>query len=50
MSIIEELVYSAYEHGKRTQLLENVTNIKQQHPNMKLEEIYELAYKEVMNT
>ena len=50
MSRIEELVYSAYEHGKRTDLLNTVTEIKNQNPNMKLDEVYDKAYQQVMNT
>lgn len=50
MSRIEELVYSAYEHGKRTDLLNTVTEIKTQNPSMKLEEIYDIAYQQVMKT
>lgn len=48
MSRIEELVYSAHEYGKRTQLFDEVTNIKNQYPNMKLEEVYDKAYQNVM--
>lgn len=50
MSRIEELVYSAHEYGKRIQLFDEVTQIKKQHPNMKLEEVYDKAYQNVMNT
>ena len=50
MSKIEDLVYSAYEHGQRTQLFERVAAIKIKNPNMLLEDIYEKAYSEVMNT
>lgn len=50
MSRIEELVYSAHEHGKRTDLFNVVTRIKTQNPNMKLDDVYDEAYKEVMNT
>ena len=49
MSKIEELVYSAHEHGKRTQLFEQVSKIKEESPSMLLEEIYEEAYIKVMN-
>ena len=48
MSKIEELVYSAHEHGQRTQLFEQVTKIRKESPNMPLEEIYEEAYIKVM--
>ena len=50
MSKIEELVYSAHEYGQRTQLLEKVSEIKKQNPNMVLEEVYEKAYARVMKT
>lgn len=50
MSKIEDLVYSAYEHGQRTRLFERVSEIKKSEPNMQLEDIYEKAYSEVMNT
>ena len=49
MSKIEELVYSAHEHGKRTQLFEQVSKIREESTNMKLEEVYEEAYIIVMN-
>tara|TARA_Y100000385_G_scaffold254_1_gene278 strand:- start:1709 stop:1861 length:153 start_codon:yes stop_codon:yes gene_type:complete len=50
MSRIEELVYSAHEHGKRTDLFNAVTEIKKQHPTMQLDDVYDEAYKQVMNT
>ena len=50
MSRIEELVYSAHEHGKRTDLFNVVTIIKTQNPNMKLDDVYDEAYKQVMKT
>lgn len=50
MSRIEDLVYSAYEHGQRTRLFELVSKIKKSEPNMHLEDIYEKAYSEIMNT
>jgi len=49
MSKIEELVYSAHEHGKRTQLFEQVSKIREESSNMLLEEVYEEAYIRVMN-
>ena len=50
MSFIEEMLYSAHEHGKRDALLKRVTEIRESHAGykMKREEIYEKAYKEVM--
>ena len=50
MSRIEDLVYSALEHGKGEQLLKRVSEMKAQVPNRPLEEIYDQAYIEVMNT
>jgi len=48
MSRIEELVYSAYEQGRHTQLLEKVSEIRKQNPRMVLEDIYDKAYSEVI--
>ena len=45
-----DLVYSALEHGKKDQLLKRVSEMKTQVPNRPLEEIYDQAYIEVMNT
>ncbi len=50
MSKIEELVYSAHEHGKRTELFNEVSKIKGLTPNMLLSDIYEQAYHQVMKT
>lgn len=50
MGSIEELVYSAYEHGKREELFEKIKIIRSQNPNLPLEELYDLAYQEVMKT
>jgi len=50
MSRIEDLVYSAYEHGKREVLFNEISKIKLENPSMKLEEIYDLAYQNVMKT
>jgi hypothetical protein len=50
VSRIEELIYSALEHGKRTDLFDVVAEIKSQHPSMKLEDVYDKAYQQVMNT
>ena len=50
MSKIEELVYSAYEYGQRASLLEKVSEIMDQNPNMVLEEAYEKAYSYIMKT
>jgi hypothetical protein len=50
MSQIEDLVYSAHEHGRRKQLLEEVTEIRKKNPRMDLTEVYNIAYSSVMNT
>ena len=50
MSKIEELVYSAHEHGQRTQLLEKVAEIRNQNPRIQLEDAYDEAYSYVMKT
>lgn len=50
MSRIEDLVYSAYEHGKREVLFNEISKIKKSNPTMKLEELYDLAYQNIMKT
>jgi len=50
MSKIEELVYSAHEHGQRTQLLEKVAEIVKQNSRIQLEDAYDEAYSYVMKT
>lgn len=50
MSKIEELVYSAHEHGQRTQLLEKVAEIVKQNSRIQLEDAYDEAYSCVMKT
>jgi hypothetical protein len=50
MSKIEELVYSAYEYGKREVLFKKVNKIRQQYPTKSLDEVYDQAYQEIMNT
>ena len=50
MSKLEEMLYSAEEHGKRTDLLQRVGEIRVNNPRMKLEDIYEQAYNDVMHT
>ena len=47
---IEDLLYSANEHGKRTNLLNEVGKLRANHPSWPLQTIYEEAYKNVMNT
>jgi len=50
MSTLEELVYSAYEHGKRKEMLIEVGKLREEHPRMPLEQIYDKAYQAVMMT
>ena len=47
---IEDIVYSAYEHGRRTDLLNEVSKLRNHHPSWPLKNLYEEAYKNVMNT
>ncbi len=47
---IEDLLYSAYEHGQRRTMLEEVSKIRAHYPHWPLEDVYEEAYKNVMNT
>lgn len=48
MSKIENIVYDAYELNKRKELFKNVSLIKSEHPNMLLEDVYELAYQKTI--
>ena len=50
MSRIEELVYSAHEYGKRKALLDLVGEIRADNPKMKLEDIYDSTYQQIMKT
>ena len=50
MSQLEELLYSAEEHGVRHRMFNEIKNIKNKYPNLSLHEIYDKAYKRVMNT
>jgi hypothetical protein len=50
MSKIEDLVYSAEEHGKREALFQRVSEIRTNNPRMALDEVYERAYIDVMHT
>lgn len=45
---IEEILMSAEAHGKRTDIFNTVGYLKEAHPSLKLEEIYEKAYEIVM--
>ncbi len=50
MGTIEELIYSALEHGKRTDLLKKKKKIRTENPHIPLEDAYDRAYKNVMKT
>ena len=47
---IEMLINSAEQHGKRSDLLKEVTRLKNISPSTKLETIYEEAYCNTLNT
>ena len=49
MASIEDMLYSAENHGKRTDLLDRVGEIRANNPSKDLEEVYQIAYEEVMN-
>jgi len=49
MSKLEDLVYSAEAHGKRTALLQRVGEIRVENPRMSLDDVYERAYNDVLN-
>lgn len=50
MSQIENLVYSAHEHGQREKLFEEVSKVRKANPRMALEDVYQEAYSRVMKT
>jgi hypothetical protein len=50
MSKLEELLWSAEEHGKRKQMFEEINKLKLQNPKLTLEQQYEQAYQNVMKT
>ena len=50
MSSIEDIIWSAEEHGKRTDLLDRVGEIRVNNPSMSLNDVYDKAYQDVMNT
>ena len=50
MSRIEELLYSAEEHGKRHEMFEELKKIQNQNIKLTLEQQYERAYQNVMKT
>jgi hypothetical protein len=50
MSKLEELLYSAEEHGKRQQMFKELKKVKTENPKLTLEQQYEQAYQNVMKT
>jgi len=50
MSRLEELLYSAEEHGKRQQMFKELKKVKNENPKLTLEQQYEQAYQKVMKT
>lgn len=50
MSKIENLVYDAHELNKRGELFKYVSTIKDKHPHMNLNDVYELAYQKILKT
>lgn len=47
---IEELLLSAEEHGKRTEMLNEVTRLRETEGNLPLQQLYELAYRTIIKT
>ena len=50
MSKLEELLWSAEEHGKRQQMFKEIKKLKIESPNLTLEQQYEQAYQNEMKT
>ncbi len=50
MSKIENLLYSAMEHGQRDALLNEVSKIRDKYPHKLIDDVYDEAYQTVMNT
>ena len=50
MSRLEELLYSAEEHGKRQQMFEEIKKVRTEDPKLSLEQQYEQAYQNIMKT
>ena len=50
MSKLEELLWSAEEHGKRKQMFKEIEKIRLKNPKLTLEQQYEQAYQNVMKT
>tara|TARA_B100000809_G_scaffold107182_1_gene105616 strand:- start:9554 stop:9712 length:159 start_codon:yes stop_codon:yes gene_type:complete len=47
---IEEILYSAHEHGKRKELLKYLPTMRNEYPSKPLEELYQLAYEQITKT
>jgi len=47
---LEELLYSAEEHGKRQQMFKEIDRLKLAYPSLKQEDLYQQAYQNVMKT
>jgi hypothetical protein len=50
MSKLEELLWSAEEHGKRQQMFKELKKVKIENPKLNLEQQYERAYQNTMKT
>jgi len=50
MSKLEDLLWSAEEHGKRQQMFNEIKKLKTENPKLTLEQQYEQAYQNVMKT
>ena len=50
MSNIENLLYSAYQQGKRDEMYQLVQEIRSKNKYMPLEEVYDKAYNIIMKT
>jgi hypothetical protein len=50
MSRLEELLYSAEEHGRRQQMFEEIKKVRTEDPKLSLEQQYEQAYQNIMKT
>ena len=50
MSRLEELLYSAEEHGKRQQMFKELEKVRTENPKFNLEQQYEQAYQNIMKT
>jgi len=50
VSKLEDLLWSAEEHGKRQQMFNEIKKLKTENPKLTLEQQYEQAYQNVMKT